>query len=120
MEQISQQLLFQRLRNRVIEVLELHASLEGVVASGTFEVVNIVEDWLPLDYEKAPKVFSEHEKEAITVFLRLSEAFAEAALENKWDKGWLRTSAEWLALSKYSEDALAVFMQRGRFQKKQK
>ena len=53
MEHISQLLLYQRLRNRIIELLELHSSFEDIAMLGAFEAVNLVYDWLPLDYEKS-------------------------------------------------------------------
>ncbi len=115
MEHISQLLLYQRLRNRIIELLELHSSFEDIAMLGAFEAVNLVYDWLPLDYEKAPKVFSMKEKEAVTQFLRLLESAADAAEENTWNAQWFKDSSEWSALLNFSRQSHAVFMERGSF-----
>lgn len=53
MDEISQQLLYQRLRNRVIELLELYSSLDDLAKFGVFSAINMVEDWQPSDYELA-------------------------------------------------------------------
>ncbi|MEL0438432.1 hypothetical protein [Phycobacter sp. K97] len=115
MEEISQQLLYQRLRNRVIELFEIHSSIEDIASMGAFETINMVDDWLPLDFEKAPKVFSEAEKEAIAEFIQLAEVAADATEEDTWDIEWFRASREWVRLSQFAKYVLDIFSERGRF-----
>lgn len=43
----------------------MHSSFEDIANLGAFEMINLVNDWLPLDYNKAPKVFSEKEKKPL-------------------------------------------------------
>lgn len=115
MEEISRQLLYQRLRNRVIELLDTYSSLEDIATLGAYEMIEMVDDWLPLDYAEAPKVFSEKEKVAVAKFTELATAAAEATKENTWSIDWFRNSAEWVSVSRFAEHALAVFSERGRF-----
>lgn len=115
MEDISQQLLYQRLRNRVIELLEMHSSFEDIAALGAFEMINMVDDWLPLDYSEAPKVFSEKEKEVVSQFIEFAEVAAEATNSDTWDVEYFKGAEEWVRLSEFSKNALAIFEKRGRF-----
>lgn len=115
MKEISRQLLYQRLRNRVIELMELHTSVKDIANLGAFEVLNMVDGWLPLNYEEAPKVFNKNEKAAITSFLKLANVAADVSVEDTWDVQWFNNSAEWSELSTFARQSLAVFMVRGRF-----
>lgn len=115
MEKISQQLLYQRLRNRVIELLDTYSSLDGIATLGTYETIEMVGDWLPLDYAEAPKVFSEKEKVVIEKFMALATAAADVTEENTWNIDWFKNSEEWVRVSEFAEKALAVFSERGRF-----
>lgn len=115
MDEISQQLLYQRLRNRVIELLDLYCSFEDIAKFGAFEAINMVDDWLPLDYDEAPKVFSQKEKDAIREFLELWDMAADATDEDTQDVAWLEGSAEWVRLSKSAKRAFNIFSERGRF-----
>ena len=115
MEPISRQLLYQRLRNRVIELLDTYSSVEDIAKLGAFEMINLVDDLLPLDYDEAPKVFSETEKEVIAEFLEFADAASDATDKDTWNVDWFRNSREWVILSEYAKQALAVFAERGRF-----
>ena len=115
MEKISQQLLYQRLRNRVIELLDMYSSLDDIATLGAYEMINLVDDYLPLDYADAPKVFSEKEKVAIAKFMKLATAASDATEENTCSVDWFRSSKEWVSVSRFAEQALAVFTERGRF-----
>lgn len=75
----------------------------------------MVEDWLPLDYDKAPKVFSQKEKDAVREFMELWEAAADATHEDTQNVAWLERSVEWVRLSEFSKHALVIFEKRGRF-----
>lgn len=121
MENISRTLLDQRLRNRVIELLELCASFEDIATLGAFEVINMIDDWLPLESDKAlnvfetSKVFSENEKQATAQFFKLMENAAEVTDQDCWDVAWFESSSEWVELSKFSKETLEIFAKRGRF-----
>ena len=82
---------------------------------GAFETIDMVDDWLPLDFEKAPKVFSKAEKEAIAEFIQLAEVAADATEEDTWDIEWFRASREWVRLSQFAKHVLDIFSERGRF-----
>ncbi|MEX0340074.1 MAG: hypothetical protein AB3N11_13665 [Arenibacterium sp.] len=115
MEQISRQLLYQRLRNRTIEVFEAFASLEYIAEIGAFEAINSAFDWLPIDYDEAPGVFSKQEKIAIAKFIQLVETASETIGEDTGKIAWFNSSMEWMQLSAFSNDALQIFLKRGRF-----
>jgi hypothetical protein len=115
MEQISPQLVYQRLRNRVIELMEMHFTAEDAAALGAFELVNMVDDWFPLTYDAAPKVFNAKEKDAISDFLRQAAVAADATVIDTWDAEWFKNSPEWSALFKVAQEVHAILMQRGRF-----
>jgi len=115
MNDISERLLYQRLRNRVIELLELYGSFHDIAYFGAFETINLVEDCLPLDYEKVPQVFSQTEQDALREFLELWEVAADATAEDTQDVTWFRNSVEWVQLSRSAERAFRIFSERGRF-----
>ncbi|MEM8823000.1 MAG: hypothetical protein AAGF30_05255 [Pseudomonadota bacterium] len=115
MEQVSDQVLFQRIRNRVIELFELYQSLEDVAQFGAFETLNMADDWLPVEYERAPLVFSQNERDAVDQFLAHIQAAAATTGEDTWDVDWLRNSTQWIQLSMHANLAAATFAKRGRF-----
>ncbi|MEP3845711.1 MAG: hypothetical protein ABJM43_10285 [Paracoccaceae bacterium] len=115
MKEISQQLLYQRLRNRVIELFEMHSSLEDMATLGAFEMVNMVDDWLPLGYDEAPNVFSEKEKAVVAEFMELADRAADATDENTWKVEWFKNSEQWVRLSEFAQQALVTFSERGCF-----
>ena len=115
MDEISQQLLFQRLRNRVIDLLDLYCSFDDLAKFGTFSVINMVDDWLPLDYEEAPEVFTQKEKDAVGEFLKNWDEAANATNEDIWSVAEFESSIEWVRLSKTAKEAFLVFSERGRF-----
>jgi hypothetical protein len=115
MEEISKQLLYQRLRNRMIELLDLYCSFDDLAKLGAFEAVNMVDDWLPLDYDEAPNVFNQQEKRAIGEFINLFEAASNATDEDICDVNWFMSSDEWIRLSAVAKSALSVLLKRGRF-----
>jgi hypothetical protein len=115
MEKISRQLLYQRLRNRVIELLDMYSSFDHIATLGAYEMIDMVDDWLPLNYEEAPKVFSEKEKVAIAKFMELAAGAADATKEDTWDTAWFKNSEEWVSVSEFAQQALVVFSVRGQF-----
>lgn len=115
MDEISNQLLYQRLRNRVIELLELYSTFEDIAQFGSFETIEKVFDWLPIDFDIVPLVFSEQEKETVIGFIRLVGEASDATQENTWDVDYFRSSKEWCQLRHFAESALQTFLARGRF-----
>ena len=115
MEEISRQLLYQRLRNRLIELLDIYSSFDDIATLGAYEMSEMVCDLLPLNYEEAPKVFSEKEKEVIARFIELADGAADATKEDTWNVDWFKNSEEWVNVSNFAKQALAIFSKRGRF-----
>ncbi|MFN3249465.1 hypothetical protein [Roseibium album] len=85
------------------------------ISSQLDHVSKMDDDWLPLDYEKAPNVFSQSEKYAIAEFLELAGVAADATGEDTWSVEWFDNSEEWMRLSKTAKRAFVTFSERGRF-----
>lgn len=115
MEDISQQLLFQRIRNRVIETLEMVSCLEEVAKYGAFWIINTVDFLVPSDFDYCSKVFDDPELSAIEQFRCLMKKVGDVTPDDFFDIGRFRASPEWSAVERYAEEALQVFMRRGRF-----
>ena len=75
----------------------------------------MIDDWLPLDYDKVPNVFIEQEKRAIEEFIKLFETVSNATDEDIWEVNWFKSSDEWIRLSAAARNALSVLFERGRF-----
>jgi hypothetical protein len=116
----SARVIEQRVRNRVIEYLELAASFEeqvkyeerASIAYVPAEVINQWEDWV-WDVHKPLSVYSEAEARAMVMY----EAALDRANRATGD-GWpsvreVQRLPEWQAMREAAEQALAVFMQRG-------
>jgi len=93
----------------------MYTSLEYIASLGAFEMVNMVDDWLPFDYDEAPNVFSEKEKEVVAEFMELVGNAADVSDEGTWRVEWFKSSEEWGRLSKFAQQALVTFAERGRF-----
>ena len=111
----STKLTCQRVRNRIIELLDSYSSLEKIASQGAFEMINRVDDSFPIDYEKARGVFSESERQAIAKFSELAAKAADVTNEDTWDVDWFRVSQEWVSASAYAKLALVIFSKRGCF-----
>ena len=115
MDGISQQLLYQRLRNRVIEALDLYCSFDDLAKLGAFSAINMVEDWLPLNYEAAGTVFDQKEKNSVSEFIRRFNVAADATDADIWSNASFESAPEWVRLSETAKNAFIVFSERGRF-----
>ena len=93
----------------------MYSSLDDIATLGAYEMIELVADLLPLNYDEAPKVFSEMEIEAISRFAELVEYAADATEEDTWSVDWFKSSEDWVSVSKFAKRALAVFSERGRF-----
>lgn len=112
-----------RIRNRIIEYLELAASHEEQTAYQTAaphihvpnEVINRWEDWVRPDWQRymtAP-VFSLAEIEAIAAFHSSWDAVASATPDPLPSLGALTGTEQWQRLAKAATSALEVFQIRG-------
>ena len=104
-DSLSKQIIYQRIRNRIIEVLELFAD-DG---SFDFSISNLElwHDWVDLERidQLAETVLTQDE---VSVIYKVDSA---------WDcvePNSLKHSAEWKALRSEAIDGLAVFMKRGK------
>lgn len=122
----SRQLLQQRVRNGLIDYLELAASAEKQreyerrvpIAHAPNELINQWEDWVQADDLDwyAPPVFSNEESEAIRRFHRVWEGVADQTPEPMPHSiELLIGSPAWHRLMDAAQAALAVFLMRGRF-----
>ena len=101
---MNKNIVFQRIRNRIIEVLELFSDkdqFESVVAN-----LELWEDFVSKESVRnfSPPVFTEQEVKEILVVYSLWES---VFLDTKKD------SKEWLVFRQATNKALKVFMQRG-------
>jgi len=115
MEEISRQLLFQRVRNRVIETLEMVSCLEGVAKYGAFWIINTTDFSVSAEFDDCPGVFNEMERRAVERLRGLLGQVSIATPDDFFDIARFKASSEWVALESYAGEALQVFMRRGRF-----
>ncbi|NSX53245.1 hypothetical protein [Parasulfitobacter algicola] len=91
-------------------MLDLTSSYKAMAPFGAFEVINMVDDWLPIDHSAAPDVFSDTEQELIYNFLKLVNLASEATLCDIHDEPTLKSSKEWRELSQFSVFAHGKFI----------
>ena len=123
-ENPSRLLVLQRVRNRIIEYLELAASYErqrtyqrNVPVNVVNEVINMWEDQVQpnwRDWLTAP-VFSPAEQDAISYFCEVWTRVAEA-IPDRWPELEKTIGTrDWEDLRHAAEQTVAVFADRGRF-----
>lgn len=115
MSEISKQLLYQRLRNRIIEELDAASSLKCVAQVGTFEAIECMFDHLPIDFQAVPNLFDLAEQNAIEHFLISAEKVRSEPQEASWDLAYFEHSPAWVELSRSANAGLTIFLKRGRF-----
>jgi hypothetical protein len=113
-----------RIRNRIIEYLELAASFEAQVAYQArapvhvpHEVINQCRDWVPEDPAErfsASPAFSYDELAAVTAYDALWNEVAAETPDPLPALSELQSSAAWRRLRDGARRALAVFAARGR------
>lgn len=125
-QEISQQLLQQRIRNRIIEYLEVAASADEQrdyerrvpMAQVPNEMINQWEDWVngdDLDWY-SPPVFSEDERQALRNFQSIWLTVAnETPDPMPHSIELLLGTPIWARLMDGAQTALATFEMRGRF-----
>ena len=99
----------------MIDILDLYASIDDLAKFGAFQAINMVDDWLPIDYDRSPNVFVESERSEIAEFFRLFEIASNSTNRDTWDVNWFKSSDEWMHLSAAAKNALLVLLERGHF-----
>lgn len=116
MTKISEKLLAQRLRNRIMEVLSIYSADEDWEYLGADEVINQWEDFV--DEVKIPiyvaPVFSEQERKKLLAFHALWLQYCESTPKTMPPFSKIKTTSEWLSLKNKAVELLAVFNVRGR------
>lgn len=85
---------------------------------GTFETINLWEDWVPNGWNSAffsSPVFSEPEREAIKEFCCLWDKTAAVAENNLFDAKEICSLAHWAEYIEAAKFNFCLFMERGRF-----
>lgn len=114
MPEISDTLLKQRLRNRLIESLEAFADEETIAAVGTGEIIEIWYDYMDddrLGFYDEP-VFSSEEVNAIKRFHNLLENTYKR-VPDTWKSEELEECGEWEHLVAVAREEHAIFLKRG-------
>ena len=116
-EIISTTLLQQRVRNRMIDVLEIAASFEDIARWGTFEVINRWEDWYhgPDPAFFAEPVFSPEELRQIDVFTAAWDATPQIDEPQFFKSEEIHGLTHWQRFRAAAQEALSIFEKRGRF-----
>jgi hypothetical protein len=120
---VSKRIVLQRLRNRIIESLELAASHDSQLEyqksapliDVPAQVINLWEDFVGDDWRQhytAGEVFTAREIDAIASFHPVWDEIAQQAPDLPLD-ALIHTPA-WLRLAKSAMAALEVFLERGR------
>ncbi|MCX4028623.1 hypothetical protein H0A36_13910 [Endozoicomonas sp. SM1973] len=113
---ISDTLLKQRLRNRLIESLDAFVDEETVSVVGTDEIIECWYDYMDEDrlafYDEP--VFSSDEINAIKLFHNLLESSYQK-VPSTWKIEELKECAEWSTLVTAACEAYSIFLKRGFF-----
>lgn len=120
----SDRVVEQRVRNRVIEYLELAASFEAQqeyervtpIAHVPYEVINQWEDWVkdPRTDPDIADVYDGPEVEALCQFQAAWDAACAVVPDDYPSLSNVQSLAEWEQLRATAEAALSVFMRRGK------
>jgi hypothetical protein len=86
-----------------------------MVQFGAFELINRVDDILPLSEMPRLGVFSQDEFEITEKFVGLVDLAAENTNEDMFEAEFFTSSTPWENLLAFSTDALKVFAIRGKF-----
>lgn len=123
--QPSRRVVDQRIRNRIIEYLELAASYEAQLAYEKavpflhvpYEVINQWDDWVPSPPQEMVNdlsVFSSVELRAIEDFHAVWEAAVAAVGDDYPRLSDVQALPEWYRLREQAEVALRIFERRGK------
>ncbi|MDH5181629.1 MAG: hypothetical protein OEZ39_00325 [Gammaproteobacteria bacterium] len=112
----EKQLVYKRIRNRIIDVLEVTASLDKQAEFGANEVVNLWEDWVDdeqLIHYMEP-VFSREEQIAMADYHGQWKSVVDAFPQQMPKLEMLHKDQHWLDLTAAAHRLLQVFAKRGR------
>jgi hypothetical protein len=121
----SRRVVEQRVRNRIIEYLELASSFEAQqeyerdvpIEHVPYEVINQWEDWVhkdPREDRDLPDVYDGAEVEAMCQFHAAWDDAASAVPNNYPSLSEVQALPEWSRLRDTARSALSVFMRRGK------
>ncbi|MEM9234368.1 MAG: hypothetical protein AAGA69_09055 [Pseudomonadota bacterium] len=116
MNAISNTLLQQRIRNRLIEYFD--TSFEEIASWGAFEIINMWEDIIPNGWDETffvEPVFSPEEQGHIKRFISTWDLTADATPDDIFDIVELERSPQWRTFLSEAKSALDCFMKRGKF-----
>jgi hypothetical protein len=124
-EEVSRIVIAQRIRNRIIEYLEVASSFEeqleyqaaAPIAHVAAEMINQWEDWVhdPNDAFFAEPVFSPAEQDAIKAFNGVWDRVADDTPNPLPELSVLMGTEPWQRLQEAAASALEVFQRRGKF-----
>ena len=114
-------LLNQRIRNRIIETLEVYVSIEDQKLLGPDEVINMWEDFV--DDERLPTydepAFNKQEQLAISVFHNNWKRVCDNTPQHMPPIEQLQNERYWLQLTNDAREALRILAVRGRLDEDQ-
>jgi hypothetical protein len=115
---VSKQIIEQRVRNRIIEMLEWLVECESTPPNlGMNELINCWEDWVPSPFEPdyfPPPVFTEAEQELIRQVSRAVDTFCCVTPKSITDERAALKLPQWAAIIMTARSALLVMAARGR------
>ncbi len=116
-DEVDKTLVLQRIRNRIIEHLELSSSYEEQENYEISEVINGWEDWVIDSWEKdyVEPVFSIEEQKSLKKFDKVWNNTAGSTPDPLPQMDELFKLKEWQTLVLNAKNALAVFSKRGKF-----
>ncbi len=116
MNNISDTLQKQRIRNRIIEVLEMTSSKSDLKKIGADSIVNMWEDWVDDEIIKEYRepVFTKQEQKALLAFHSRWKSVTDNTPKDMPPITELLLNKYWLQLMASAKTTLDVFSQRGR------
>lgn len=112
----SPEMVDRRIRNRIIECLEIAADAAALAEFGAFSFINLWDDWVqpPIAERYAAPVFTAAEAKAIQAFHDTLDQAAQATDADITRPEELSSRAPWRAVLAGAAAALSVFLERGR------
>jgi hypothetical protein len=115
MEVASKKIVCQRIRNRIIEVLELVSSFDDVAKIGAFEAINLCYDYLPFQNFRSFDVYSNTEILLLDKFATQLHETSNLTTYDIQDKKVLEKSEEWTKLRLVSIKTVKLMNELGKF-----
>ena len=115
MEELSERIVCQRIRNRIIEVLECVSSFDDVAKLGAFETINLCYDYLPLQNIRGLDVYTETEILILEKFVTQLNETSEATVCDIQEPTEIEQIEERNALRFVSAETVKLMNRLGRF-----